>query len=211
MKMQLLFILLLITLESCTAAPGGSPVPLLEFKPGMINKKLYKGQIKYGRRWKDSRGENIVILTQSGVYWKDVYNAFRSAKLYAYHFVKGTDSTFREVWTLNEMVDECAYEVKCEFYQNSFAITDLDGDGLAEVSFAYVLGCKTGFEPDKKKLVFYEGKEEYHIKGTTTILKAKQKIGGEKVVEKKFDQAPDAFLQFANKQWDKLGGAKTAK
>jgi hypothetical protein len=205
MKFQLLIVILLTLIESCTATTGESPVPLLEFKAGMVNKKLYKGQIKAGKRWKDSRGENIVILTQTGVYWKDVYDATRSAKLYAYHFIKSTDSTLKEVWKLNEIVDECAFEVRCEFFNNSLTITDLDKDGIAEVSFAYVLGCQKGPDPDEKKLVLYEGKDQYHIKGTTTVFKEKKQLGGDKEADKKFEQAPDGFLEFANKQWDKFG------
>jgi len=209
MKFQLLFIVLFVMLESCSAYPGDSPVPLLTFKPEMVNKKLYKGQIKAGRRWKDSRGENIVILTQTGVYWKDVYDATRSAKLYAYHFIKMPDSTLKEVWKMNDMVDECAFDVRCEFFENSLTITDLDGDGLAEVAFAYAMGCKSGFNPDDKKLVLYEGKDQYQIKGTTTVVKGKEKLGGNKEVEKKFKEAPDAFLDFASKQWNKYGMAQT--
>jgi len=213
MKSQLLIVILLTILESCTAAPIGKPVPMLEFKPGMIDKKLYKGTIKEGKRWKDSRGENIVILTESGVYWKNVYDATRSAKLFAYHFIKSSDSTgtLKEVWKLNEMVDDCAFDVRCEFFDNSLTITDLDGDGTAEVTFVYVLGCKEGFSPEQKKLVFYEGNEQYRIKGTTTVFKGKEKLGGDKEADKKFEQAPDAFLEYAGKQWDKFGVAKSSK
>jgi hypothetical protein len=211
MKPQLLIVILLAMLQNCTAAPAGTPVPLLDFKPGMVSKQLYKGKIVDGRRWRDSRGENIVILTQSGVYWKDVYDATRSAKLYAYHFIKSTDSTLKEVWKLNDMVYDCAFEVRCEFFNKSLTITDLDSDGTAEVAFVYVLGCKEGFYPEEKKLVFYEGKDHYSIKGTTTVFKGKEKLGGDKAVEKKFGEAPDAFLEYANKQWDKYGTAKLDK
>jgi hypothetical protein len=211
MKCQLLSIILFTALTSCTASPGETPVPLLEFKPGLINKKLYKGQIKEGKRWKDKRGENIVILTQTGIYWSSVYEATRGAKLFAYHFVKTGDSTYKEVWKISEVVEECAFDVRCDFYSNSLTVTDLDGDGIAEVGFAFVKGCKAESGPDEKKLVFYEGKDLYLIKGTTTVVKGDQKLGGDKQVEKKFEEAPDAFLEFANKQWNKFGNAKAAK
>ncbi|THU41660.1 hypothetical protein FAM09_06055 [Niastella caeni] len=211
MKYQLLIIILFTALLSCTAAPGETPVPLLEFKPGMINKKLYKGQIKDGKRWKDSRGENIVILTETGVYWSSVYDATRGAKLFAYHFIKTADSTYKEVWKINEVVEECAFEVRCDFFSNSLTITDLDGDGIAEVGFAFAKGCRSAWGPEEKKLVFYEGKDLYLIKGTTTVVKGNEKQGGDKQVEKKFEEAPDAFLEFANRQWNKFGVAKTAK
>jgi hypothetical protein len=211
MRCQLLFIILFMALASCTASPGETPVPLLEFKPGLINKKLYKGQIKEGKRWKDKRGENIVILTQTGIYWSSVYDATRGAKLFAYHFIKTGDSTFKEVWKISEVVEECAFDVRCDFFSNSLTITDLDGDGIAEVGFAFVKGCKSESGPDEKKLVFYEGKDLYLIKGTTTVVKGAQKLGGDKQVEKKFEEAPDAFLEFANKQWNKFENAKAAK
>lgn len=211
MKFQLLIFILFTALLSCTASPDENPIPLMDFKPGLVNKKLYKGQIKDGKRWKDKRGENIVILTQTGVYWADVYDATRGAKLYAYHFIKTGDSTLKEIWKISEVIDDCAFDVRCDFFSNSLTVTDLDSDGLAEVGFAFAKGCKLGSGPDEKKLVFYEGKDLYQIKGTTTVIKGTQSMGGDKEVEKKFEEAPDAFLEFANKQWIKFGNAKTAK
>ncbi|OQP67955.1 M949_RS01915 family surface polysaccharide biosynthesis protein [Niastella populi] len=210
MKFQLLIIILLTSLLSCTASPNETTVPMLEFKSSMINKKLYKGQIKEGKRWKDNRGENIVILTQTGVYWASVYDATRGAKLFAYHFIKTTDNTFKEIWKISEVVDDCAFDVRCDFFSNSLTVTDLDADGIAEVGFALVKGCRLEKAPDEKKLVFYEGKDLYMITGTTSIVKGSQKLGGDKNMEK-FDEAPDAFLEFANRQWNKYGVVKAAK
>lgn len=211
MKSQLLIIILLTTLLSCTASPKETPVPLMEFRADMVNKKLYKGQIKQGKRWKDNRGENIVILTQTGIYWANVYDATRGAKLYAYHFVKTADNSLKEIWKISEVVDDCAFDVKCDFYSNSLSVTDLDNDGTAEVGFALVKGCRLELAPDEKKLVLYEGKDLYTITGTTSVAKGAQKLGGDKKIEKKFEKAPEAFLEFANKQWTKFGGAKIAK
>jgi hypothetical protein len=211
MKCHLLIITLFYILLSCTAAPRETPVPLLEFKPGMIDKKLYKGKIKDGKHWKDSRGENIVILTQTGIYWSNVYDATRGAKIFAYHFIKTGENSFKEIWKISEVVEECAFEVKCDFFSNSLTITDLDNDGIAEVGFALSKGCKSEAGPEEKKLIFYEGKDLYMIKGTTTVVKGSEKLGGEKDVEKKFEDAPEAFLEFANKQWNKFGVSKAAK
>jgi hypothetical protein len=210
MKPHVLIIMVLIMLASCKDAPANTPIPLLEFKPDMIDSKLYKGKIKYGKRWKDTRGENIVILTESGVYWKDIYDATRSAKLYAYHFLRNRDSTWDEAWKMNDMVDDCAWDVRCEFFENSFTVTDLDEDGLAEVGFAYALGCKGDGQPGEKKLVFFEGIDRYSLTGTTYFEK-KKKAEADKVTEKKFDDAPDAFVDYASKQWNKFGNTKYSK
>jgi hypothetical protein len=211
MKFQLLISILFYTLLSCTAAPRETPVPLLEFKPGMIDKKLYKGKIKDGKHWMDKRGENVVILTQTGIYWSNVYDATRGAKIFAYHFIKTGEDSFKEIWKISEVVEECAFEVKCDFFSNSLSITDLDNDGIAEVGFVLAKGCKAEAGPEEKKLVFYEGKTLFTIKGTTTIVNGTEKLGGEKVVEKRFEEAPEAFLEFANKQWSKFGVSKAVK
>jgi hypothetical protein len=211
MKFQLLISILFYTLLSCTAAPRETPVPLLEFKPGMIDKKLYKGKIKDGKHWMDKRGENVVILTQTGIYWSNVYDATRGAKIFAYHFIKTGEDSFKEIWKISEVVEECAFEVKCDFFSNSLSITDLDNDGIAEVGFVLAKGCKAEAGPEEKKLVFYEGKELFTIKGTTTVVNGTEKLGGEKVVEKRFEEAPEAFLEFANKQWSKFGVSKAVK
>lgn len=211
MKLQLMVIMVLIMLAGCKSAPAATPIPLLEFKPGMIDSKLYKGKIRYGKRWKDARGENIIILTESGVYWKDIYEATRSAKLYAYHFIKNRDSAWEEMWKMDDMVYDCAWDIHCEFFENSLTITDLDGDGLAEVGFAYALSCKGDGQPDEKKLVFFEGIDRYSMKGTTTYFEKRKKSDGDKVTEKKFEDAPDAFEDFASDQWKKFGAAKYSK
>jgi hypothetical protein len=211
MKPHSMIVMLFILLASCKDAPASTPIPLLEFKPGMIDSKLYKGKIKHGKRWKDARGENVIILTQSDVYWKDIYDATRSVRLYAYHFLRTQDSTWDEAWKMNDMVDDCAWDIHCEFFENSLTVTDLDGDGLAEVAFAYALSCKGDGQPGEKKLVFFEGIDRYSIKGTTSYFEKKKKAPADKVTEKKFDDAPDAFVDYASEQWKKLGNTKYSK
>jgi hypothetical protein len=211
MKPHFMIVMLLFMLASCESAPAATPIHLLDFKPGMINSKLYKGKLKYGKRWKDARGENVIILTESGVYWKDVYDATRSAKLYAYHFIRNRDSTWEEQWKMYDMVDDCAWDVRCEFFKNSLTITDLDNDGLAEVGFAYGLSCNGDSNPDEKKLIFFEGIDRYSITGTTAYFERKKKTGTDEITEKKFHDAPGEFTEFALQQWNKYGVPKTAE
>jgi hypothetical protein len=202
--------MLLFMLAGCKDAPAATPIPMLEFKPDMINGKLYKGKIVTGKRWKDARGENIIILCESGVYWKDIYDATRSAKLYAYHFLKNRDSVWEEAWKMTDLFDDCAWDINCEFFEKSLAVTDLDGDGLGEVSFAYALRCKGDGQPDEKKFIFFEGIDRYLLKGHTYAFE-KRKPAADKVVEKKFDDAPDAFVEYAHEQFSKFGSTKSSK
>ena len=190
-------------LAGCKDAPAATPIPLLDFKPDMIDGKLYKGKIVTGKRWKDARGENIVILCESGVYWKDIYDATRGSKLYAYHFLLTKDSAWDEAWKMTDMFDDCAWDINCQFFEKSLSITDLDGDGLAEVSFMYALSCKGDGVPDDRKLVLFEGIDRYRLAGKT-FAHEKHK-SPDKVTEKKFEDAPASFLEYAEQQYAKFG------
>ena len=44
---------------------------------------------------------------------------------------------------------------------DSVKITDLDGDGLAEVWLAYEMWCKGDVSPSKLKVIMYEGSRKH--------------------------------------------------
>ncbi len=145
-------------------------MPLLEFKPGIIDKKLYKGKIKDGKHWKDKRGENVVILTQTGIYWSNVYDATRGAKIFAYHFIKTADNSFKEIWKISEVVEECAFEVEVRFLLQLLSVTDLTMMVLPRWVL-YFQGMQIRTSPERKKLVFYEGKDLVYNKGNYQCYK----------------------------------------
>src|SRR6188474_3379566 len=58
----------------------------------------YEGKIKTAVRWVDSLGDNITILTETGIYKSKISNSEydgSDAKLFAYHFIVKYDSAFQ--------------------------------------------------------------------------------------------------------------------
>jgi hypothetical protein len=181
-------------------------IKMLEFSAANIPSKYYKGKIVTGKQWQDGNGMNIVIQTAEQVKLKasQPEEAETRHSLCAYHFIK-TDTAWKQVFRVIDGVDDCGLDVRAGFIKNSLSITDLDKDGVPEISFAYALSCKGDVSPDELKFILYEGTQKYIIRGQTTLIINKQKTGGKKVIDKSFTDGPKQFLDFANGQWSKFG------
>jgi hypothetical protein len=96
---------------------------------------------------------------------------------------------------------------------NSLTITDLDGNGIAESTFLYKLGCRSDVSPDRLKLIMHEGKAKYALRGETLIPTGdpNKKLGGQKAIDPAFRRAPKVFLDHALLQWDALVEEKFAE
>jgi hypothetical protein len=203
--MRIIFLYLLIA-----SIPAFTQVKLemLPFKASDIPTRVYQGKIVEGKRIRDANGESIVLLCETGVLRHKSDSRYRYARIYAYQFIK-KDTGWQQLWKVYDNVEDCSLDVLCEFCKGSLSVTDLDKDGVAECSFVYSLSCKGGLDPDDKKLILYEGKDKFAIRGTNIFEYGNGgKEGGEKRVDKSFNKAPKAFLGHANRHWDQFGTIK---
>lgn len=165
---------------------------------------LVKGQFKQGFRWNDLNGENYLILTETGAFetgsrkpHQDV-DSDRDAELYAYRFVN-VNGRFSQAWRVTDFVRTCPLDTIAEFLPAT-EITDLDNDGLAEVWVMYKTACRSDVRPATLKLIMYENRQKYAMRGTTRIALPDFSDGG--------NQTPDAslranrtFLRHAERKW----------
>jgi len=162
--------------------------------------------LKRAKKWHDAWGENWLILYETGPYHeKGTINS--SAKLSAVLYQK-TDSGFVEKWKLVDFVNDCELDVTCSFYDDHLSITDLDSNGLAEITMVYALSCKGDVSPNEKKLIMYEGTNKYAIRGEELMILQKDSIGGTYNADSSFNKAPAAFLSYAKQHWKKFGFQK---
>lgn len=160
-------------------------------------------QLKRAKKWHDVSGENWLVLYETGPYIeKGQSNA--SAKLSAVLYQK-TDSGFVTKWKMMDHINNCELDIVCSFYDDNLTITDLDSNGLAEITMVYALSCKGDVSPNEKKLLMYEGAQKYAIRGEELMLLQKDTIGGTWKVDTAFNKAPKAFLSFAIERWQKFG------
>lgn len=170
--------------------------------PGTIK---YKGNIVYAVTWVDSLGKNMVLATETGsvASAKTGDEGFNDITLYAYHYVVTSDST-RVLWKMSDQVLECPVDLVADFVKQSFAVTDLDKNGKAEVWMTYRIGCYGGVDPITMKLLMYEGGKKHAMRGTTRVkVSDKDYIGGEYKFDDTFTKAAAAFRRYAAGLWEK--------
>lgn len=163
----------------------------------------YTGNIKQAVRWTDNTGENIVILTltektQSKNAPDDGYS---DGALYAYHYLLSGDIA-KQTWKVNDYVKECPVDMFLYFVDKTFAVTDLNKDGKAEVWIMYKVSCQGDVSPIPMKIIMYQDNKKFAVRGTTrTKVSATDYMGGEFTFDEAFKNAPAEFRQYAEKLW----------
>lgn len=159
------------------------------------------------KRWTDRLGENTLVLTQTGRIRSrecpDPDGGCSDAELYAYHWVRKPDG-MSLLWTTRDFVRGCPVDLTARYVPESVAVTDLDGDGVAETSFVYFLACRGDVSPATMKLLLHEGAQKYAARGTSRPRGATD--GGEVRMDEVFARGPRQFASFANAQWLRFRG-----
>ena len=158
----------------------------------------YTGNIVQAVRWTDNTGDNIVLLTvtdktQSKNAPDDGYI---DGALYAYHFLASGDSV-RQTWKTYDYVKECPVDMFLYFVDKTFAMTDLNKDGKAEVWIMYKVSCQGDVSPVPMKIIMYQDNQKFAARGTTKV----PSMGGDFTFDKAFKNAPAEFRQYAENLW----------
>lgn len=169
----------------------------------------YDGKIITSAKWKDKNGDNIIIITETEIKEtankKDVEaDPDQSKKLFGYHYILENNSG-KLLWKIQDFVDKCPASIECTYVPNSLSITDLNNNGIGESTFLYILGCRGDVSPVGMKLMMHENDIKYALRGESQI-KSTDGIYGGKIdeVDPSFKKAPDGFLDYAKKQWEKF-------
>lgn len=169
----------------------------------------YKGNFKDGFRWKDKTGEYVVITSETGVYINGNFsheNDGSDAEVFAQCYSLENNQL---VWKVNDFVKDCMVDIEAEFKKNTLAITDLDKNGIAEVWMMYKTACKGDVSPSDLKVIMYEGKQKFAMRGETKIRTGMEDHGkpvfegGSYTFDKAFQQGPKAFRDYAETLWNK--------
>ena len=165
----------------------------------------YTGKIVNAVKYNDSFGETIVITTETGESQSKTEpdESYREAELFAYQYIL-TDGKWILQWKMYDYVKECPVDIECNFIKNSFAVTDLDKNGKAEVWLMYITGCHGDVSASNMKVIVYEGTLKYAMRGHTKVRVSETGYdGGEHTFDEPFKKAPDAFRKYALKLWQK--------
>jgi hypothetical protein len=198
MKIFGLFLSLILT-QTCLAQ-----FKLTKLDKNSIPKSIqYIGNIVDAVRWTDNTGDNIVILTSTDKTQSENApdDGYSDGALYAYHYLVSGDS-IKQTWKVYDYVKECPVDMFLYFVDKTFAVTDLNKDGKAEVWVMYKVSCQGDVSPIPMKIIMYQDNKKFAVRGTTRVkVSATDYLGGEYSFDEAFKNAPAEFRQYAEKLW----------
>lgn len=170
----------------------------------------YEGFVKNAVRWKDKFGDNIVITTETGYHINKKFEHETEdgsdAELFAYHFIVSGNEV-KQTWRVYDFISDCPVDIVASFVKNSFQVTDLNNNGIAETWLMYKTTCHGDVSPCDMKIIMYEGNQKYAMRGESRVQVGlydngeKQFIGGEFKLDENLKKGPKAFKEFALKLW----------
>lgn len=198
----------LVVLLLAPAGPALAEVQVQPFSPGAAPARLWaRGKHVGGLRWKDREGESLLLLVRRDAARprRGAEDPERSSYLYARHWTRAGAGAFKLRREVKDMVERCPFDVTAEFVDRALGVTDLDRDGVGEVTFAYRLGCRSDVSPVTLKLLMLEGGRKHILRGETSVpISRTERAGGRYQVDASFRSAPKAFLSHAVQLWRRV-------
>jgi hypothetical protein len=201
-------IVLLAVLPACRAdAPvePGQAFQLMKPDSAAALKYPVRGSIVKISSWKDRLGTHTLLLTEAEIPDPENTEQYSSddGEVAAYDYVDDGASA-KLLWRTFDAERACPDDLIAEFVRPALTVTDLDGDGLGEVTMMYKLHCTTDYSPATLKLIMREGEAKYAIRGTTRLDErhhVPESGSGMMVVDPSFRHAPASFRKHAVRRW----------
>lgn len=192
MRMQLLVLMVLVRTGFADTEIKSTPVKAADLPAGVT----VRGTFQSGVTFTDKNGTNYVLFGSSSDTKKN------SAMLFVEDWVVAPKKKPKNLLPVRDLVAPCEMGgVTAKFHDTAFAITDLDKDGIAEVTFAYELACRSDVSPATYKLLVLENGKKFILRGQTTVDAGDGLMGGTFTPEPAEAKWPGAFLSHAKQVW----------
>lgn len=144
--------------------------------------------------WEDNNGKNYLVLTN--------LRQIGKGNLEVFHYTQN-DSTIKLVKCLQES-RRSEFMKKYEFLMNSIMLTDLNKNGIGEITLQYKSDCRTDISALYKELFFLENGKVSKLEGYMN-LKLNNKIieHGHYINDDDFKSGPAIILKHVKKEWAK--------
>ncbi|TNF38265.1 MAG: hypothetical protein EP329_00970 [Deltaproteobacteria bacterium] len=179
-----------LTFEDVTGVAGATPP------------KGAKHEVLRVMRWEERDGPRFAVFATVGKVGRKDDTKYESRVLYVTTFSESAQ-TFTQIRAIKEVSSPCELDLEARFIASSIRLTDLDDDGVGELTFAYVTGCGGDVSPTTLKLLMLEGDDKYALRGVTEVDPGTGTYEGG-IYKPDFKKAPKAFLAYAKKVWDEI-------
>lgn len=201
MKISLLAFLLTVAMASF------GQIKVTQLAKTDIPKSItYKGHIINAVKYTDKTGDHLVITTETGEMptKNSETDEGRDAALYGYHYNTGIDNQPKLTRQTYDFISDCNLDMEARYLPGTFAVTDVDNNGIAEVWLVYRTVCHGDVSPSTQKIIMHEGDKKYAARGLAKVkLSAKEIYGGTYTFDEAFKTGPAAFRKYAADVWKK--------
>ena len=188
---------------------------ILPFDADQLVDMPVQGRVVSGLRWKDIEGENVLVFSERLSEMPPSEDLdipgepARNHALFAAHYLKPRDGSETVLKRLvRDASGPCQFDVVASFVSASFAVSDLDADGVGEATFAYEVACRSDVSPSTMKLLLLEAGEKYILRGTRAISLGGGKFqGGDFTPGARLRQGHSLFLGHTSAMWKKISKA----
>ena len=172
----------------------------------------FKGTVVEALQWKDKLGSHLLIQTVTGHFNrkeyedknKKDYTIQDKSELYCYLFTKtASDNEFKRKWRIYDYNDCFGVDWFTGFIPSATTITDINNNGIAEITIPYVIICRGGMDPGAMKIILYEDTTKYVLRGNTMLMcESKNPYGGE-FTESENLKNNKTFTDFLKAHWER--------
>jgi hypothetical protein len=151
--------------------------------------------------WTDANGENVAVFTLREVRKREK-GGEDTGYLDVQHIVNSAPpKVLRHV---RDQTESCDADMSVSFSDEALGVTDLDSDGIGELTFAYRMNCTSDYSPATLKLLVTENGDKYILRGSTYTMTAPEQRAAGGDYKADFGKAPPQFLEHAKKVWAKV-------
>lgn len=194
MRLQILVFVTLVRTAVADPVIKSTAVKAADLPTGVT----VRGTFQSGVTFKDKNGTNYLLFGSSSDQKQN------SAMLFVEDWVVPAKGAPRNLLPVRDLVEPCEMGgVTAKFHDAARAVTDLDGDGIAEVTFAYELACRSDVSTATYKLLVLENGRKYILRGETTVDPGDGVMGGTFTADPAEAKWPAAFLTHAKQVWAK--------
>jgi hypothetical protein len=118
----------------------------------------------------DKNGANYIVFSSTAIDKPTPDDTpLRTAWLYVDHWAIAPGKAPRALLPARDFIECYMGATLAKFVDKAFTVTDLDGDGLAEISYGYQLACRSDVSTATYKLLLAENGKKYILRGHTKL------------------------------------------
>ncbi|UVM20779.1 M949_RS01915 family surface polysaccharide biosynthesis protein [Pseudomonas wadenswilerensis] len=157
--------------------------------------------------YRDHEGEGLLMLSRNDDQVsdeetdQDVDRVVLSATLYE----RQGDDSFKARWKIENETTCAGLDLDVGFYTDVSGVSDLNNNGVAELTVASHAFCGGGIDPHELHVELREGQASYAINGQSLIaIEGDEPYGGEREDSPSLKDAPQALRDHLNEVWNKV-------